>query len=149
LLKCNTCGTLEELPDFDGPPERDVLLDALSSRHRTGDMEHLGNLIKISQSDWDNAERRKEILKQVTSNDTTGFDPEFYATKDTFQQDAMKCFNEHNRPERCIDWQDDRKRLGNPTSAGWNNAPKIYLCAYCPVASRVMVEKRAKRGDYK
>lgn len=150
ILLCLDCKSMEEVPDFDGPPEFDILLESLVERHRSNGEQHLGNLIHIEQEQWDKKSVRDEILKQVKDGLGPGLGDEFYDTKSTYQEDAMKCFNEHGRPKgRCIDWMDDRKRLGNPTKAGWQRGPKVYLCQFCPVATHVVTEIRHKRGDYK
>ena len=147
LLKCNTCVTTEELPDFKGPAEYDVLLEALVQKHRFPDgNEHLGQLLRIEKKYWDSPKIRKEILEKMWTGHT-GFDPEFYASKNTFQDDAMKCFNKHNRPDQgCIDWKIDRVRLGNPTKLGWETGPKVYLCDFCPVRAHVARKQQEARG---
>ena len=68
----------------------------------------------------------------------TGFHPEFYATKDTYLEDAMRCYNLHRRPTTCIDWHDDGRRV---TPASWKGR-EVYLCDFCPVASAVTTAQR-------
>jgi hypothetical protein len=147
ILICLTCKSLEELPDFDGPAEYDVLLEGLIDRHKFDNADrtpHLGNLIAIDKKDWEDKKKREEILVQIKTalaGGTTGFDPEFYASKNTYQADAMACFNSHKRPAAgCIDWHNDDKRIGNPTKVGWQIGPKIYQCDFCPV--RAWVDKK-------
>lgn len=154
LLQCHTCRTLDAFPDpprgvdpHNISPGEDPLLDELVARHKTNGMEHIGNLIQVPDEHWNNTETRKEIVAQIGSG-KTGFEEEFYATRDTFTEDALKCFAEHHRPERCIDWLSDRKRLGRATPEGkaWakqnQKAPSTYLCHFCPVASKVAQAKR-------
>jgi len=88
---------------------------------------------------------KDEVLKGLKER-WTGFDPEFYATKDTYREDAMRCFNLHRRPQGtdCIDWQADNRRL---TPSGWKKN-HVYLCHFCPVASSVATAKRLARGMY-
>jgi hypothetical protein len=161
LLRCFDCKTMEEFPD---PPKgvdpknispgEDPLLDALLEKHKTNQQEHLGQMFDIPDKDWANPDARKQILEQINEK-TTGFEQEFYDVKNTFQEDALKCFQEHNRPDRCIDWLSDRKKLGRATPEGkaWQKqnqkAPQTYLCHFCPVASKVMVAQRAAAGAYK
>lgn len=150
LLMCRDCRTIEPLPDFDGPPEYDALLDHMVEAHKfpNGEM-HVGNLAQVPDEDWKNPERRQAIIQQATAR-TTGLESEFYATKNTFEYDAMKCYGQHGRPdEGCIDWRDDKKRLGNPTKFGWQVGPKVYLCDFCPVRSWVATQKRHAAGMYK
>src|SRR4029077_12640725 len=58
-----------------------------------------------------------DILKGLKER-WTGFDPEFYALKDTYVEDAGYCFNRPRRPQGadCIDYHNDSKRL---TPAAW------------------------------
>jgi len=149
LLRCFDCKTLEQFPDppkgvdpHNISPGQDPLLDELIARHHTNGAPHMGQMLSVLDEDWKNEDRRKEILKQL-GQETTGFDQEFYDVRDTFQEDALKCFIQHNRPERCIDWLADSKSLGRATPEGkaWQKqhqkAPTTYLCHFCPVASKV------------
>jgi hypothetical protein len=100
-------------------------------------------LLNVEDKDWEN--NKDKILANLQQR-WTGFHPEFYATKDTFQEDAMKCYNRHGRPKGadCIDFCDDSKRL---TPSDW---PKnhVYLCHFCPVASSVTTAIRLSKGMY-
>lgn len=149
LLICRDCRTVEELPDFTGPVEHDVVLDHAIEAHRFPNGEpHAGNLADVGAEEWRDESKRQGILKQIASK-TTGLESEFYAAKNTFQEDALKCYARHGRPsEGCIDWEDSKKRLGNPTKLGWTAGPKVYLCHFCPVRSWVDTEKRWKAGQY-
>jgi len=89
---------------------------------------------------------KDDVLKGLKER-WTGFHPEFYATKDTYAEDALRCYKAHRRPKGtdCIDWHSDTKRL---TPAEWKGR-EVYLCDFCPVASTVMTEIRHRRGAYK
>jgi hypothetical protein len=78
----------------------------------------------------------------------TGFDPQYYEDKNTYVEDAAKCFTAHRRQIPCIDWHSDKKRIGNPTKLGWEAGPKVYLCDFCVVRSSVDTEKRHQAGEY-
>lgn len=180
VLICMDCETMEQLPDYTGPLElaevpgpdgnlqerkvppvgADAHLDYIAEPHRR--KEHKGQLIHVPDEDWDNETTRAEILAQVRSalaGGTTGLTPEAYALKDTFQEDAMRCFNAHKRPKAgCIDWHDKSKRLGNSlldheerklAKQHGLKAPKQFLCDFCPVASHVEHKKVEKKGLYK
>lgn len=156
LLFCRDCKSVEELPWYSGPPEGDVLLDHLVSKHRfPNGEEHIGTLGDIDSAIWADEARRQDVIKQVLAaagwpGGGGGLGNEFYATKDTFRDDALACYNAHRRPkDGCIDWKDDRKRVGNPTSAGWKMGAKVYLCDFCPVATYVRTEIRHRKGMYK
>jgi hypothetical protein len=163
LLRCFRCRTLEELPDpprgvdpHNIEPGQDPLLDDLLERHaKNPDCGgQSGQLFNVDETDWRNEERRNEILTQM-GVETTGLPGEFYAVKATFHEDAMKCFNQHKRPEGyCIDWKADSKRLGRATPEGkaWQRqnqkAPTMHLCDFCVVASTVAVAQRKAAGQY-
>jgi hypothetical protein len=89
---------------------------------------------------------KDDILKGLKER-WTGFHPEFYATKDTYREDALRCYKAHRRPKGtdCVDWRADTKRL---TPEGWRGR-EVYLCDFCPVFSTVMTEIRHRRGAYK
>lgn len=154
LLVCHDCQSIEELPDYHGPPEYDVLLDQAVEAHRfPNGEEHIGVLTDVETRHWNNNSTRAEILKQIgrgkKPGEAEGAGSEFYATSNTYQADALKCYGKHGRPEGgCIDWQIDKKRIGNPTKAGWQIGPKIYLCDFCPVATWVKTQQRSQAGAY-
>jgi uncharacterized protein YlaI len=154
LLICRDCRTIEELPDFDGPPEHDVLLDHLTEAHVYPNGEkHFGNLAVVPADQWRDPSMQQAIVKQISSR-TTGLESEFYATKNTYEEDALKCFKAHHRPKgSCGEFKDERKRLGNPhkeLAANWRNHPfKVYLCDFCPVKTWVDTQERAQAGLYK
>lgn len=163
LLHCKVCDSIEELPLFDGAPENDHLLQILVDRHVFPSGEpHVGRLFRLPQMSWESTEARKQIIEQIKGGGSAGldeFDPEFYATRNTFQEDALKCYNAHLRPtDGCPDYEspskrllpntkEDRKEVGlvDPSKAP---GPKTYLCQFCPVSSVVMTKKNALRGLY-
>lgn len=89
---------------------------------------------------------RDDILKGLQER-WTGFHPEFYATKDTFIEDAGYCYNRHRRPQGadCVDYKDLSKRL---TPVTWKGQ-EVYLCDFCPVSAAVTMEQRWKAGLYR
>jgi|SRR5215467_869847 len=176
LLVCRECQTIETFPLYDGPKEleaSDPILDGLVRRHvqKHGDMRadaaallvasedpcHCGEKVKVglngsklghssirgSHTFWEG--HRDDILKGLGER-WTGMHPEFYATKDTYREDAMRCFNLHRRPQGadCIDWCDSNRRL---TPEGWKGS-EVYLCHFCPVATAVVTKKRLLKGMY-
>jgi hypothetical protein len=150
LLICRDCRSIEELPDYDGPVEYDVLLENLVEAHVYPNGEkHFGNMATAPDAEWADPYMREQIVKQIASK-TTGMESEFYATKNTYAEDALKCYSRHHRPDQgCIDWQDSTKRIGNPSKMGWQVGPKVYLCDFCPVASWVATEQHHEQGLYK
>lgn len=154
LLQCSTCLTLEKLPDYDGTPEDDVTLDHLIKPHRFPDGEpHIGQLFRgIPDKYLENMESRKKIERDIwqAKADQASF-------KDTFVEEAGKCFNAHGRPKLgCIDYKDDSKRIGNPAltsgdkaemkAAGFKQSTR-HLCEFCPVHSYVTSSIMSKQLD--
>ena len=88
---------------------------------------------------------KDDVLKGLGER-WTGFHPEWYATKDTYREDAMRCYNLHRRPKGadCIDWLTDNRRL-TPDDG---REKHVYLCHFCPVASSVTTAMRIKRHMY-
>lgn len=108
----------------------------------------------MAPDDWTNEKKREMVLREMWKG-TTGYPDEFYAAKDTYREEAGKCFNRHERPKQgCIDWHDHSKKL---TDSKWKergaamgeDREDVYLCHFCPVSSWVQLQVGYKRGDYK
>ena len=144
LLVCRTCKSAEELPDYDGDPEYDSLLQLTVERHQNPEP-HLGQLFKFPVKYWSRPDVKESIMNQIRQGGSSGLDvfgTNFYETKSQFGEDAMSCWALHNRPTDCSDYKHDRKLLKPGTErdrekAGLSahEAPKIYLCDFCPVKS--------------
>lgn len=157
ILRCDQCRTLEELPDYQGDPNRDHVLDALiRQKHTEGSgLTHLGQLMKVDKQHWDSPATRKEILRQLSVK-TTGFDPETYKADEGFRADAMACWRKHLRVVECSDYKSTEKRLTPNTAKERKEAglPKyraeqdVYLCDFCPAKSVVQHKVFKKRGLY-
>ena len=162
LLYCLVCGSLEELPPFEGRPENDHLLAIAVAPHKfpSGE-EHKGKLFVLPVAYWE-GETRKRIIEQIKGGGSKGldeFDDSFYASRSTFAEDALKCFAQHNRPQDgCSDYMTpakrllpntsaERKELGLPSAAD-APGPKSSLCMFCPVHSVVTTRKRTLMGMY-
>ena len=146
LLYCHDCGTIEELPDFDGPPQYDHLLEISVDRHKTpSGQEHIGSLFKVDIGVWAQTEARKKIIEQIRGGVSKGLgeiDESYYDTRSTFHEDAMKCYRQHQRPKgQCPDYmsdskillpntKQDRKDLGL-TPVEKTGGPKTKLCQFC------------------
>lgn len=168
LFMCLTCESIEELPDYTGPviwdpeykrevPIADDLLEYLVAPHKRG--EHRGQLLHVDDKDWNDKTKREGILKEIKEGVSghTGMDPEAYAVRNTFQEEALKCFSAHRRPQDgCVDWHDKSKKLGNSmlTYEEKSDAKKFglkrqsprFLCDFCPVASQVEHKKSIAQG---
>ena len=155
LLHCLVCGTLEELPPYDGPVEQDHLLAIACETHVFPSGEpHKGKLFVIPLRAWANTESKKEIIRQIKGGGSKGLDElddKFYESRSTFMDDAMKCYVAHRKPtDGCSDYQMKEKMLVPNTikerraegMEKYEDSPgkKTYLCDFCPVS--VIVNKR-------
>jgi len=159
ILYCFSCKSIEEIPDYEGRPEDDVFLQLSTERHASSGIPHTGHLFKVAVKLWSVESIRKQIIKQihVGSGGLSELDPEYYNSKSTFSEDALRCYATHLRPrESCPDYGNekkrlvpntnaDRKELGMPTVAE-TGGPKVYLCQFCPIHSVIVSKKRALRG---
>ena len=158
LLWCGQCRTLEELPWYDGPVERDGVLEYAVSKHSTNGSLHDGyKLYDVEERIWTLPGYRRSIIEQIKGGSTglAAFDANYYNVQQTLREDALKCYHLHSRPrEGCIDWRDDRKLLVPDTRVerkelglpmpGRGASPVSYLCDFCPVRSYY---ERKSRGD--
>lgn len=160
VLRCDICRTLEPLPDYEGSPDFDHLLSRLLEAHKYPDgTEHFGLLFRVESRDWDSPSTREQIVKRIQEEaGYTGLDPDFYSVKQTFEYDALTCFQAHHRNPACNEYKSDRKMLTPDTKAERKEAglskynkqvaPR-YLCEFCPVHSLVQQAARYKAGLYK
>uniref|UniRef100_A0AAU3I9Z9 Uncharacterized protein n=1 Tax=Streptomyces sp. NBC_01393 TaxID=2903851 RepID=A0AAU3I9Z9_9ACTN len=155
LLLCKTCGSLEDLPDYEGDPSRDYLLEALVQKHP----DHVAHpLMRVEKKHWDIKSTRDSIIAKIRENTGhTGLDPAFYNAKSAFQEDAHTCWQKHLRNPGCNDYKTASKRLTPDTAAErkaaglpkYRSAQDRYLCEFCPVHSLVVQAAREKAGMYK
>ena len=169
LLVCAEEKTIEVLDDYTGPrgraDEYDVVLNVALEKHKSGveRRPHIGQLFDVPKSDWDNPEAREQIQKQIRDKfegtGETGLGTAAYAMRDTFREDAMTCWGEHNRNPHCSDYKSEKKQLvpgtaevrkeaGLPVFDKSNPATQRFLCEYCPVHSMVQQDLRSKVGMY-
>lgn len=179
LLICRRCTTVEELPDYDGPADEDFLLQHVVARHQRctpGGAEVGGQtpeealtadraLARVERKHWNVPATRQQILAQLGVA-ATGFEQQFYDVRNTFQEDALKCYAKHGRPkDGCIDYKEPAYTVGNAllsederkakTQSGLivsrdKGAKKqVYLCDFCPAKSKVQEKVFKQRGLYK
>lgn len=158
ILVCRTCKSIDELPDFEGHPSDDLLLNLTVDKHQKPEP-HIGLLFKFPVKYWVVPKVKQEIIKQISggSSGLDVFGTNFYATRMTFADDAMACWAQHNRTKDCGDYKSEKKRLKPDTAAERKDAgldkpgssgPKIYLCDFCPVKSLVQKKAFDKKGLY-
>lgn len=161
LMLCRVCKVIEEIPDFEGNPDDDNLLQLMVEKHTDSiGTPHVGNLFKVPVRFWAQQDVRRQIVKQIMEGISGGLgevDETFYDTRSTFFEDAMTCFRKHNRPKgRCPDWKIDSKKLVPQTKAerkelGMTTKTPIstYLCDFCPAKSFMLTQARTQAGQYK
>jgi hypothetical protein len=161
LVVCKNCKTIDELPDYQGNPANDVLLEITVGKHQNSmGITHVGQMFRVPLAVWSDTKVRDEILRQI-SEGTKGLaeiDEQFYDSRSTFFEDAMSCFQKHRRPQYgCSDWRADDKRLVPDTSKERKDlglakvteaGPKVYLCDFCPVRMYYEGKARAEAGQY-
>jgi len=157
VLVCHTDGAVYELPDYEGPADRDDTLNYRLAGHEN----HIGNLFRYDADKWVKSNYREaildEIAKQVRPGEGTGLGQTFYDLKSNFQQDAIDCWKSYGKttnPGHC-EYMQDSKRLypdtkGDRKDLGLdpNDRPNTFLCQFCPVHSLVMQKKRKQAGLY-
>lgn len=160
ILICHTCESVEELPWYEGPSERDDTLNYRASFHRFPDGNaHFGNLATVKEDDWAKKTVRREIVKKISAMNSPGkaegLGQSYYDVKSNFQQDALSCWKQHGRTLNCDDFMSDKKRLYPDTRAERKDAglsvkerPVTWLCNFCPMQSVATTKMRRDRGDY-
>ncbi|WP_167503124.1 hypothetical protein [Streptomyces malaysiensis] len=166
LLLCKDCRSAEVLPDYQGDPHGDTVLEYATAKHAYSNGErHLGRLYPVDGVDEDrwhsSPDIRDGILKRVWQEEgATGMEPWVYQAVNTLKADAMQCWRSRHRPETCSDFHSEKKRLVPPTAADrksegmpkWdthNSSAQRYLCDYCPIRSVNEQKMRHKLGLYK
>jgi len=158
LLACTQCHTIEELEDFDGPPQQDHILTYLLKKHENNGVKHIGALFKVDEEKWKDENVKRDVTKRIAETlkgGETGLGSDFYNLQSTFKADALACWKQHNRRINCEDYRSDKKRITPNTAAERKEAglpayrsPKDrYLCDYCPIQS--LVEQAARKKTLK
>lgn len=160
LLICDTCQSIEELPVYEGKnPAQDDTLNYRVAPHRFPDgNEHFGGLAIIDEDQWSNPYMRQGVIEKLKNErgapgQGKGLGDEFYDVKNTFHEDALICWGQHNRTEDCADWRSDKKRLypdtrGDRKELGLSakSRPNTWLCDFCPVTSVYAQRRNQAKG---
>jgi hypothetical protein len=168
VLQCFDCKSVEVIPDYPplANPDHDVHLHYADEPHG-GHTEtpHTRALHRVPSVVWDDLKMRRGVVKDMWAT-TSGFKPEYYDVKDTFKDDAAKCFTAHQRHVPCLDYMDSSKRIQPPTRSAREplakdmprsfggdrdaiamGGPTHYLCFFCPVQATVEHAQRKARGE--
>jgi hypothetical protein len=161
LLICEHCGSVEEMPMYEGPWQQDTWLNEKLKAHLlpSGEKTHGNVHVGIVESDkW--MMHRDSIIAQMATEFTVpgkgaGLGISYYDTKSNFQADAFACWKEHNRTTNCDDYRSDKKRLFPDTRADRKelgldpkSRPNTFLCDFCPYNSIVMQRQRKDKFGY-
>jgi hypothetical protein len=166
VLKCTRCRTLEEVPDYDGPEggentaEYDLTLKFFTDPHVNGKCTREDFMtIRFPTRFWVIPKVKADIERQLKEG-AEGLDifgTNAYAMVKNFHSDAMNCWiREHNQTKDCADYKSDKKLIKADTAAERkelgleleNKGPKVYLCDYCPIKSKVQEKAFKKKGLY-
>jgi hypothetical protein len=156
LFVCRTEQSIQEIPWYpmNAPPEHDDTRNYLLQLHAG----HVVDWGDVLASQWNSPKLRvaitKEIQRAMHPGEAEGLGTQFYSIKSSFQEDALKCWKQHNRTTDCGDWHNDNKRLYAETrgdrreiglSVNTSARPNTFLCDFCPMASI----RRSKIGKAK
>ena len=172
LLVCKTCKTIEELPyakngkylgDGKYDQSENPFLEAAVSPHERGG--HMGMLTDVNFVYWMTTKIKASIISQIKEQFTgkgspltaglDSFGTNFYETKDTYSQDAMACWQAHNKTTDCSDYKTDKKLLNAGTdkerkAEGLGKSTiKVFLCDFCPYKMMVQQKAYKEKGLYK
>jgi hypothetical protein len=169
IIICFVCKEIDDIPNYtpaeaDRDPRIGMLLEVHTRRHPSVEnrvVTEWASLGSVPTEHWNNSETKKEIKKKILEgNGLTGFDAEFYATKETFKEDALKCFTAHGRPSYknpgCQDYLSNAKEL-KPNTAIERKAAGLptydetkikrsFLCEHCPYHSDAISKIRIERA---
>jgi len=147
LLVCKSCAVLYKLPPYDGPPEYDMALIDIIDRHlqRADDPRpesHISLIFRTDEATASKLDVETALKKELADNDL--FIKEF---RDDLKDDAMACFNRHQRPSNgCPDYGDSSKVIGR--THGVPPEKRQYLCMYCPAQEYVTHKLRIAKHMY-
>lgn len=155
LLICNTCKTVDTLPDYasENDPEAKHdhhLRDAIDLHMRKfgGPVErHKANLFSVADEELELIDSSR-LEQAVHDNRLEEFLKE---ERENYKNDALKCYELHNRPtygigygSGCRDYKADHRAIGRTKGIPkeeWN-----YMCDFCPYNSYVEHYQRKRAG---
>jgi len=155
LLICNTCKTVDKLPDYASENDPDAKYD-----------HHLQDAVDLHLRKFGGgAERHKSLLYSIDDEELALIDEEHLKKavhdgrleeflkeeREQLKQDALACYNLRNRPAYgyglgCLEYRSKNKAIGRTT--GLPPEQWTYLCDFCPYHSYVEHAQRKKSGLY-
>jgi hypothetical protein len=156
LLFCHDDRSVDQIPDFDGPPEYDYYLEYRVQQHRFPNGEpHRGILGRCDNNETAIQAAIDQMASHVTAGEGAGLGQPMYDLRDNYKSEAMQCWKQHNRTADCGDYRSDAKRLYADTKADRraehmpvspNERPNAWLCDFCVVHSLVQQKQRKAKG---
>jgi hypothetical protein len=156
LLWCHDCRTVDQIPDFDGPPEYDHYLEYRVQQHQFPNGEpHRGILGRCDDSEVAIQAALDQMAARISPGEGEGLGQVLYDLRDTYKTEAMQCWKRHGRTENCGDYRSDRMRLYADTKAdrkaerlptSRDERPNAWLCDFCVVHSLVQQRQRKAKG---
>lgn len=162
LFICEKCGSVDEMPAYEGHPSGDYWLKRMESGHMLDSgtalhgQTHVGH---IEQSYW--LSHKEEIVNEMAKEFTlpgagAGLGQTYYDVKSNYSHDAMQCWRvEHNRTKNCQDYMSSKKKVMPDTRAerksegmDYKNRPGFYLCELCPYHQVVQQRKGSDEFGY-
>jgi hypothetical protein len=147
ILICRTCQVAMKLRDYHGDAHDDIELREMIDRHlgKATDPRPESHPAQLFVVDDDDLSKMTDA--QLNDALKNRIDLEIKEFRDDFKDQAMGCYNLHNRPTGgCIDWKDDSRVIGRKT--GVPKDERAYLCDYCPVSAFVAFKQRQAAGLY-
>ena len=156
LLFCHTCQSVDEVPDFSGPPEYDFYLEYRVQQHQFPDgRPHRGVLGRAKNTPSEITAAMDHMAEMTQPGSGSGLGEPLYDLRDNYKTEAMKCWKQHNRTSDCGDYRSDKMRLWADTRAdrkaeglatNRNERPNAWVCDFCVVHSIVQQKQRQAKG---
>jgi len=154
MLICRTHNTVDVLPDYDTEQdmagEHDFHLQERIRQHLdkygSDPNRHASLIMRIEDDELALLDASK--LKQAILDDS--LESYIKGEREQYKQDALMCFNLHNRPvygmPGCTDYRDSSRAIG--ITKGLSSEERMYVCDFCPYQSYVDHAKRKAAGLY-
>ena len=158
LVFCHTCSSVNQIPDYKGPPEYDHYLRYITDQHQTEGHPHRGAMARCKDTpDMINAaiDEMENNVNEVRAGAGAGLGQAMYDLRDNNNVEAMQCWKRHSRTRDCADYRSEPKRLWIDTKADRRDAgmstrredrPNIWLCDHCPVHSIIQQKQNQAAG---
>ena len=164
LLVCHNHESVEEVPwcGEDNNCTHPGCVDPLMFRVNAHGDNCRVSLVDIETAVWNNPANRPELLRRIAARtnpgEGEGIGEPLYALKDTFTEDAAKCWKRHGRTTDCADYRHISKKLvpdtrGERKDLGLETRAKFvptqtFLCDFCPYKSILQTKMGSDKYKY-